>query len=276
MLRARLRDRSEYRAGFSRRHPATATPRDHTAKTRAHGGCLPTRRRTALMLARRSTTTRPGLRRHPPLPGRSGRSPAANHPTTSARPTRPANPHGGDPAMSRTLTTCRRCHTPLSPVYPGQREHPLCSPAPKGWIPPDGEHHRRTLQLALAHAARGWHVLPLSPDSKRPLGNCPACRDYDNGKPPHRIEDCPCIPAGCLVPRRPRRYHRPRDDHQLVAEPTRCHPRHRHRPLAPVPDRHRQPQRPLPRRARHRAATRHRPDRREPARSPMARSERLP
>ncbi|WP_329258709.1 bifunctional DNA primase/polymerase [Actinoallomurus sp. NBC_01490] len=98
--------------------------------------------------------------------------------------------------MSRTLTTCRRCHTPLSPVYPGQREHPLCSPAPKGWIPPDGEHHRRTLQLALAHAARGWHVLPLSPDSKRPLGNCPACRDYDNGKPPHRIEDCPCIPAG--------------------------------------------------------------------------------
>ncbi|GAB3979167.1 bifunctional DNA primase/polymerase [Actinoallomurus acanthiterrae] len=44
-------------------------------------------------------------------------------------------------------------------------------------------------------AARGWYVLPLSAASKRPLGNCPACRDR-NGRPPHRIEDCPCIPAG--------------------------------------------------------------------------------
>jgi hypothetical protein len=91
--------------------------------------------------------------------------------------------------------TCRRCHTPLTPVYPGQTEHPLCSPAPTGWIPPNGEHRRATLQLALEHAARGWHVLPLSPDSKRPLGNCRACRE-DRGTPAHRIEDCPCLPAG--------------------------------------------------------------------------------
>ncbi|MGH3382659.1 MAG: bifunctional DNA primase/polymerase [Actinoallomurus sp.] len=91
--------------------------------------------------------------------------------------------------------TCRRCGVPLVPVYPGQTEHPLCSPAPTGWIPPNGEHHRRTLQLALEHAARGWHVLPLSPGSKRPLGNCLICREH-NGTPAHQIEDCPCIPAG--------------------------------------------------------------------------------
>jgi hypothetical protein len=95
--------------------------------------------------------------------------------------------------------TCSRCHTPLSPIYPGQTEHPLCSPAPTGWIPrtPSGgnERHRAALHLALEHATRGWYVLPLSPDSKRPLGNCPTCRE-DGGKAPHRIEDCPCIPAG--------------------------------------------------------------------------------
>ena len=32
-------------------------------------------------------------------------------------------------------------------------------------------------ELALELAALGWHILPLSPASKRPLGNCPACRD---------------------------------------------------------------------------------------------------
>jgi Bifunctional DNA primase/polymerase, N-terminal len=92
-------------------------------------------------------------------------------------------------------TACSHCDTPLTTVYPGQTEHPLCSPHLTGWIPPHGEHHRRTRQLALEHAARGWHVLPLAPDSKRPLGNCPACRE-DQGRPAHRIEDCPCIPAG--------------------------------------------------------------------------------
>jgi len=51
------------------------------------------------------------------------------------------------------------------------------------------------LGLALELAAVGWHIVPLSPVSKRPLANCPACRDKPAG-PPHRIEDCPCLPAG--------------------------------------------------------------------------------
>jgi hypothetical protein len=98
-----------------------------------------------------------------------------------------------------TASTCRRCGEPLTPVYPGQTEHPLCSPTDTGWIPPVRSHHpgrARPLQLALDLAARGWHILPLSPTSKRPLGNCTACRDDDQGRTPHRIEDCPCIPAG--------------------------------------------------------------------------------
>ncbi|KWW98295.1 hypothetical protein TH66_21300 [Carbonactinospora thermoautotrophica] len=49
--------------------------------------------------------------------------------------------------------------------------------------------------MALELAGHGWHVLPLSPTSKRPLANCPACRDRP-GATPHKIEDCPCIPAG--------------------------------------------------------------------------------
>ncbi len=93
---------------------------------------------------------------------------------------------------------CRRCGYRLIPVYPGQVEHPLCSPTPTGWIPKQvGE--QTTLpttldgpvRLALELAGHGWHVFPLSPTSKRPLANCPACRDGA-----HRIEDCPCLPAG--------------------------------------------------------------------------------
>jgi hypothetical protein len=49
--------------------------------------------------------------------------------------------------------------------------------------------------LALELAARGWHILPLSPASKRPLGNCPGCT-AEGGLPAHRIENCPCLPAG--------------------------------------------------------------------------------
>ncbi|MEV4161425.1 bifunctional DNA primase/polymerase [Nonomuraea dietziae] len=48
------------------------------------------------------------------------------------------------------------------------------------------------LGLALELAAHGWHILPLSPASKRPLANCPRCRT--NGRP-HPIETCPCLPA---------------------------------------------------------------------------------
>jgi len=99
---------------------------------------------------------------------------------------------------------CRRCGTPLSPIYPGQAEHPLCSPTSTGWIPrpatrqpalPTGPAAPAPLRLALALAALGWHILPLSPASKRPLGNCPACRGQ-HGTPAHLAEDCPCIPAG--------------------------------------------------------------------------------
>jgi hypothetical protein len=51
------------------------------------------------------------------------------------------------------------------------------------------------LTLALRLASAGGHVFPLSPNSKRPLGNCPACRQTP-GRPVHRIETCPCLPAG--------------------------------------------------------------------------------
>jgi hypothetical protein len=44
-------------------------------------------------------------------------------------------------------------------------------------------------------AAHGWHVLPLAPTTKRPLGNCPRCRET-RGRPLHPIEECPCLPAG--------------------------------------------------------------------------------
>jgi hypothetical protein len=50
-------------------------------------------------------------------------------------------------------------------------------------------------RLALELAALGWHILPLSAASKRPLGNCPACRDR-HGAPGHRADDCACLTAG--------------------------------------------------------------------------------
>lgn len=120
-------------------------------------------------------------------------------------------------------TTCRRCRTRLIPVYPGQTEHPGCSPTDTGWVP-DPQPAQATLadvptaepapaaggrfagtlgpdlagmQLALALAAVGWHVFPLAPASKRPLANCPACRDGDGSAlAAHPIEGCPCLPAG--------------------------------------------------------------------------------
>jgi hypothetical protein len=98
---------------------------------------------------------------------------------------------------------CRRCRQPLAPVYPGQDEHPMCSPTDTGWIPRPGRGRQAELPAGLAGglavavqlAALGWHILPLSATTKRPLGNCPACRDTPAG-PPHPIEDCPCLPAG--------------------------------------------------------------------------------
>ena len=97
--------------------------------------------------------------------------------------------------------TCRRCRHPLTPIFHGQDEHPLCSPTHTGWIPRPGGHqaelptgHAAGLAVALDLAVLGWHILPLSA-TKRPLGNCPACRDTPTG-PPHPIEHCPCLPAG--------------------------------------------------------------------------------
>jgi hypothetical protein len=50
-------------------------------------------------------------------------------------------------------------------------------------------------RLALGLAALGWHILPLSPVSKRPLGNCPACRPR-HGIAAHLASACPCLTAG--------------------------------------------------------------------------------
>jgi hypothetical protein len=105
--------------------------------------------------------------------------------------------------------TCERCRQPLTPILPGQTVHPLCSRTATGWIPRqpgrDGQAELpglttdsavpRGLQLALRLAGLGWHILPLSPASKRPLANCPACT-ADAPGPPHPAGDCPCRVAG--------------------------------------------------------------------------------
>jgi hypothetical protein len=51
------------------------------------------------------------------------------------------------------------------------------------------------LDLAHTLAAVGWHVFPIAPNTKRPLANCPACRDQA-GRPAHPIDACPCLPQG--------------------------------------------------------------------------------
>jgi hypothetical protein len=95
---------------------------------------------------------------------------------------------------------CRRCGQPLTPIFPGQHEHPLCSPTDDGWIPrpeprqaqlPAPASHPPGLTVALELAALGWHILPLSPATKKPLSNCPACTGTA-----HPIERCPCLTAG--------------------------------------------------------------------------------
>jgi hypothetical protein len=47
-------------------------------------------------------------------------------------------------------------------------------------------------RLPLDLAALGWYILPLSAASKRPLGNCPACRT-EHGIPSHLADTCPCL-----------------------------------------------------------------------------------
>ncbi|MEQ4207934.1 bifunctional DNA primase/polymerase [Actinopolymorpha sp. B9G3] len=99
---------------------------------------------------------------------------------------------------------CRRCRGRLTPIYPGQTEHPTCSPTPTGWIPKVtaqqvtldlSDAKGGPVRLALELAGLGWHVFPLSPVSKRPLGNCRTCRTIARGTP-HPAEECPCLPAG--------------------------------------------------------------------------------
>ncbi len=58
-------------------------------------------------------------------------------------------------------------------------------------MPDSGE----PVRLALELAALGWHILPLSAASKRPLGNCPACRTQP-GAAAHLPDGCPCLVGG--------------------------------------------------------------------------------
>ena len=130
-------------------------------------------------------------------------------------------------------------------------------------------------RLALELAALGWHILPLSAASKRPLGNCPACRTQP-GAAGHLARRLPLPGRRRLVPRRPRRHHRPRPDHRLVAARTRRGARRRRGPVRPGPGRHRRPRRLAPPRPGHRAAARHRPGRRTHPRAAVGRPGPLP
>jgi hypothetical protein len=58
--------------------------------------------------------------------------------------------------------------------------------------------------LALHLAALGWHILPLSPASKRPLGNCPRCQPRP-GAPAHLARACPAGGATASAPPPPPR-----------------------------------------------------------------------
>jgi len=83
-----------------------------------------------------------------------------------------------DGGRGMPIPSARR--TNLGIPRPAQRSYPMPS-----------HHPGQAMRLALELAELGWHVLPLSPISKRPLANCPDCRDTT-----HAIERCTCIPAG--------------------------------------------------------------------------------
>ena len=50
------------------------------------------------------------------------------------------------------------------------------------------------LAIALALSKLGWHVFPLSPDTKGPLANCKRCNA--KARPAHPIQECQCIADG--------------------------------------------------------------------------------
>ena len=84
-------------------------------------------------------------------------------------------------------------------ILPGQRAHPLCADDWDTPARPADDRRTRMLHAALDAAARGWHVFPLRPGTKRPAkpdhdakqcdGTDPRCRDGHTGWEPRATID---------------------------------------------------------------------------------------
>jgi hypothetical protein len=116
--------------------------------------------------------------------------------------------HPGEPGSGRAeppaVPRCACCGQRMTVVVPGQRAHPLCA---DDWATtpasadarPDQTEDMPMIQAALAPAARGWHVFPLRPGSKRPAfpghdaDHCdrtdPRCRTGHTGWEPRATTD---------------------------------------------------------------------------------------